>query len=63
MERNDQTKEKLQTTHEQCRAFTMSMEKLELIEMVDQTKRVEQIIRNHRDWVDLYNSLKMLKEQ
>lgn len=38
MERNDQTKEKLQATHEMCKEITETLEKLELVELVEQTR-------------------------
>lgn len=40
----------------------MKMKKLELTEMIEQSKQIEIIIKNHKEWVDLYNQLKQLKD-
>lgn len=62
MERNDQNKEKLQTTHEECKTIVSSLEKLEMVEMVAQSRKIEKLVVNHKDWEALYASLKGLQE-
>lgn len=62
MERNDQTKEKLQATHEECKEITASMNKLSMVELVSQTRKIETLVKNLKDWEALYASLKGLQE-
>lgn len=62
MERNDQQKERLQTTHEQCKTTAASMEKLQMVNMVSQTRKIETLVINLKDWEALYASLKNLQE-
>lgn len=62
MERNDQTKEKLQATHEECKEIVTAHEKLTMVEMVTQTRQIEKLVSNLRDWEALYAALKALQE-
>ena len=55
MERHDQTKEKLTGIHEQCRIIISQMKKLKLTELVEQTKKIEVIVKCHNDWQNLYD--------
>ena len=62
MERNDQTKEKLQATHEECKQITASMAKLSMVDLVSQTRQIETLVKNLKDWEELYAQLKALQE-
>ena len=46
MERNDTTKEKLYDTHNKCVEITTSLKPEKLVEMVAQTRQIEDIIKN-----------------
>lgn len=58
MERNDLTKEKLSATHEECKAITAGHQKLEMTDLVSQTREIEKLVTNLKGWEALYTSLK-----
>lgn len=62
MDRHEQTKDRLTDVQEECRALVAEMKKLKLTELVEQTKKIEVIVKSQSEWRKLHEALKDLKE-
>lgn len=65
MERHEETKKRCQDGHESCTQLVDLMEKTEMVDdimaCVNQTRQIEQLIINHKEYEELYASLHALQ--
>ena len=60
MELDIKDKTFLQDGHDNCQKVTQGLQLLDYVLMVEQTKNIKLLVRNHQGWSDLYDRLKEL---
>ena len=51
------------TGHHACQEIVRNLTVLELVPMVTQSRQIEELVDNHREWKALYRRLKLLQEE
>lgn len=62
-ERHERTKEKYAAENENNKNLVSSMRQLKLVEMVEQSRQIEDLIKTIQNCIALYEQLKLLKEK